>query len=117
MRRYSRYKICKTSFHFFFYSSRILNFNRPKWSLLKEKIESFKKTKKQKLQKSFKTRYSRVVLQYFFNVPFLFKSIKNYKKKNKNLEVFNEKYKLRDAVFLRLKTEVSTINFDYLFLK
>ena len=45
MRRYSRYKICKTNFHFFFYNSRLLNFNRPKWNVCKEKFLSLKKLK------------------------------------------------------------------------
>jgi hypothetical protein len=80
MRRYSRYKICKTNFHFFFLSSRVRNFNRPKWNSLKEKIENFTKTKKQKLPNIYKTKYSKFVSHYFFNLPVLFKSLKKGKK-------------------------------------
>ena len=43
MRRYSRYKICKTNFHFFFFPSRLIKFKRPKWLICKEKIKFIKK--------------------------------------------------------------------------
>ena len=103
MRRYSRYKICKTNFHFFFFSSRIRNFNRPKWNSLKEKIETFTKTKKQKLPNSYKTKYSKLVSYYFFNLPFLFK--------------FSKRGSKTRLILHDNSTTRHVIEFDYLFLK
>jgi hypothetical protein len=80
MRRYCRYKICKSNFHFFFFSSRLLNFNRPKWNALKEKIEKFKKLKNLKKTNSYKIKFPRFILGSLYNIPFLFKSLKNFKK-------------------------------------
>jgi len=76
MRRYSRYKICKSNFHFFFYSSRLLKFNRPKWNVVKEKIEKLKKTKK---TNSYKIKFPRFILGSLYNIPFMFKLFKTYK--------------------------------------
>ena len=82
MRRYSRYKICKTNFHFFFYNSRLLNFNRPKWNVCKEKFLSLKKLKYNPI------KVSSFALKYFFNISFLvssnklYRSLKSKKKKN-----------------------------------
>ena len=72
MRRYSRYKICKTNFHYFFNNSRILQFNRPKWNLCKEK---FLLSKKKNYTKASILSFN---LKYLFNMSLVFKSNKNY---------------------------------------
>jgi hypothetical protein len=70
MRRYNRYKICKTNFYFYFYSSRIFKFNRPKWNILKDKLKFLKNKIK------YNTKHVKYVAQRFYKIPFLFKSLK-----------------------------------------
>lgn len=72
MRRYSRFKICKTNFHFFFYSSRLVKFKRPKWNILKTKLNFINKSHKKKF--SF-LKYSFLSL---YTIPLIFKNFKYY---------------------------------------
>ena len=74
MRRYNRYKICKTNFYFFFYSSRVFKFNRPKWNILKDKLKFFKNKIK------YNTKHVKYAAQCFYNIPVLFKSLKRSSK-------------------------------------
>ena len=116
MRRYSRYKICKTNFHFFFFSSRLLNFNRPKWSVLKEKIENFKKTNKNKLQNKYKIRHSKFILPCFFNITRLFKQVNNLQEKKKIPVIFFRTDEHKHLTGFVNNNFLSRTNFEYLFL-
>jgi hypothetical protein len=88
MRRYCRYKICKSNFHFFFYSSRLLKFNRPKWNVVKEKIEKLKKTKNVKKINLYKIKFPRFFLGSLYNISFMFKCLKDYKQNSlRNIRV------------------------------
>ena len=113
MRRYCRYKICKSNFHFFFYSSRLLNFNRPKWNALKEKIEKVKKPQNSKKINSYKIKFPRFILGSLYNIPFLFKSLKSSKKYNLG-NIHNYRAVMQRSTYLNCSL-YTNFNFDYVF--
>lgn len=76
MRRYARFKICKTNFHFFFSYSRLLKFNRPKWNILREKLNFIQKSSKNTFTFP---KYSSL---YLYRISFIFKHFRYYSRSN-----------------------------------
>jgi hypothetical protein len=76
MRRYSRFRICKTNFHFFFVYSRLLKFNRPKWNNLKEKLKFIQKSNKNTFI------FSKYSLSSLYHTSVIFKHFRYYNRFN-----------------------------------
>ncbi len=105
MRRYSRFKICKTNFHFFFYSCRLENFKRPKWNILKEKIKFVKKLNKNNFSAS------KNCLSCFYVIPSIFKSFKYHSGFTSKKTIAYSK-----VSNIKINKKLNSLNFDFLFL-
>lgn len=111
MRRYSRFKICKTNFHFFFLSTRLGNFNRPKWNILKEKIKLVKKPNKDN------SIAPKLPLLSFYIIPSLFRSFKYYSKFTSKKTTIHSNISNRKKInsFIAINVIPKSSSFDFLF--
>ncbi len=111
MRRYSRFKICKTNFHFFFLSTRLGNFNRPKWNILKDKIKFVKKPNKDN------ANIPKPSLLSFYIIPSIFRSFKYYNKfTSKKTTIYsNISNRKKINTFIARNVLDKSSSFDFLF--